>query len=73
MLVGLAAAGLTGIEVEHLDHDPAARAQLRAIASEIGLVMTGGSDYHGAGKVDHPLGGETTDPEQFERLQAAVP
>jgi predicted metal-dependent phosphoesterase TrpH len=73
VLADLAAAGLTGIEVEHLDHDAAARAQLRGIASEIGLVMTGGSDYHGAGKVDHPLGGETTDPEQFERLQAAVP
>jgi 3',5'-nucleoside bisphosphate phosphatase len=73
VLADLAAAGLTGIEVEHLDHDAAARAQLRGIASEIGLIMTGGSDYHGAGKVDHPLGGETTDPEQFERLQAAGP
>jgi 3',5'-nucleoside bisphosphate phosphatase len=73
VLADLAAAGLTGIEVEHLDHDTAARAQLRGIASELGLVMTGGSDYHGAGKVSHPLGGETTDPEQFDRLQAAVP
>jgi predicted metal-dependent phosphoesterase TrpH len=73
VLADLAAIGLTGIEVDHLDHDATARAQLREIASELGLVATGGSDYHGTGKLDHPLGGETTDPEQYERLQAAVP
>jgi predicted metal-dependent phosphoesterase TrpH len=73
VLADLAAIGLIGIEVDHLDHDAAARAELREIASELGLVVTGGSDYHGTGKLDHPLGGETTDPEQFERLQAAVP
>ena len=73
VLADLAAIGLTGVEVEHLDHDEVARVQLRGVASELGLVATGGSDYHGTGKLDHPLGGETTDPEQFERLQAAVP
>jgi 3',5'-nucleoside bisphosphate phosphatase len=69
----LAAAGLTGVEVDHHDHDPATRSRLRAIADDVGLVVTGGSDYHGAGKADHDLGSETTDPEQFERLLAAVP
>jgi predicted metal-dependent phosphoesterase TrpH len=53
--------------------DLAAAEQLRSIASDIGLVVTGGSDYHGTGKIDHPLACETTDPEQFERLLAAVP
>ena len=30
--------------------------------------MTGSSDHHGLGKVDHDLGVNTTDPEQYERL-----
>lgn len=72
-LLRLAEDGLTGIEVEHRDHDVATRTRLRAIAGDLGLVATGGSDYHGTGKVDHDLGCETTDPEQFERLMAAVP
>jgi predicted metal-dependent phosphoesterase TrpH len=73
VLARLATGGLTGVEVDHRDHDPATRARLRAIARDTGLVVTGGSDYHGAGKLDHDLGCETTDPEQFDRLLAAVP
>lgn len=68
----LADAGLAGIEVDHLDHDPATRAKLRAIAADLDLVVTGSSDYHGTGKQRHPLGVETTDPEQFERLLARI-
>lgn len=73
VLADLSAGGLTGIEVDHLDHDAVQREQLRSIAAATGLVVTGGSDYHGTGKVDHPLACETTDPEQFERLLAAAP
>ena len=47
---------------------PATRERLRAIARDLGLVATGSSDYHGAGKVDHDLGCNTTDPEEYERL-----
>lgn len=64
----LADAGLFGIEVDHLDHDPGQRAQLRAIAARLGLVVTGSSDHHGTGKVDHHLGVETTAPDQLERI-----
>jgi 3',5'-nucleoside bisphosphate phosphatase len=60
--------GLAGIEVDHQDHDAEQRAALRAIARELGLVVTGSSDFHGAGKVDHDLGCNTTDPEQLARL-----
>lgn len=42
------AAGMRGIEVWHPDHDPGARARYRAFARSHGLVMTGGSDFHGA-------------------------
>lgn len=66
----LADAGLFGIEVDHLDHDPEQREQLRAIAARLGLVVTGSSDHHGTGKVDHHLGVETTAPDQLERILA---
>jgi len=64
----LAAAGLAGIEVDHQDHDPDDRARLRAIARNLGLVVTGSSDYHGLGKRDHDLGCNTTDPDDYARL-----
>jgi predicted metal-dependent phosphoesterase TrpH len=60
--------GLSGIEVDHQDHEPATRDRLRAVARNLGLVVTGSSDYHGAGKVDHDLGCNTTDPEEYARL-----
>jgi 3',5'-nucleoside bisphosphate phosphatase len=67
-LAGLKDLGLAGIEVDHQDHGPADRAALRAIAHDLDLVVTGSSDHHGLGKVDHDLGVNTTDPEQYERL-----
>lgn len=67
VLVDLAEAGLVGVEADHPDHAPEDRAALRALAAEIGLLVTGSSDYHGSNKAI-PLGAETTDPEMFERL-----
>jgi predicted metal-dependent phosphoesterase TrpH len=69
-LAGLKDLGLAGIEVDHQDHAPAARAELRALARDLDLVVTGSSDHHGLGKVDHDLGVNTTDPEQYERLMS---
>ena len=63
--------GLTGVEVDHQDHDPAARDRLRAIARNLDLVATGSSDYHGDGKADHDLGCNTTAPDEYERLTSA--
>ncbi|MFF1822452.1 PHP domain-containing protein [Kribbella sp. NPDC058245] len=60
--------GLAGIEVEHQDHSPQSRAALTRIADDLGIIRTGSSDHHGAGKIDHDLGVNTTDPSQFERL-----
>ena len=37
------------------------RERLRGLAGELGLLVTGASDYHGAGK-DNRLGENTTDP-----------
>jgi predicted metal-dependent phosphoesterase TrpH len=60
--------GLSGIEVDHQDHDRATRDELRAIARNLGLVATGSSDYHGAGKTGHDLGCNTTHPDEYARL-----
>ena len=67
-LAALQVTGLAGIEVDHQDHDRTTRDQLRAIARNLDLVVTGSSDYHGTGKVDHDLGCNTTAPEEYERL-----
>lgn len=71
VLAELAAAGLSGIEVDHNNHSEAVRAELRAIAKELDLAVTGSSDYHGTGKgPEFHLGANTTDPAEYERLFA---
>lgn len=67
----LAAAGLTGVEVDHPDHAPDDRAELRRLAAELNLVVTGSSDYHGTRKAQR-LGAETTHPAELDRLLSAV-
>lgn len=67
-LAALQTRGLAGIEADHQDHTPAQRAELKAIARNLGLLVTGSSDYHGSGKADHELGCNTTDPDQLDRL-----
>ncbi|QKV92706.1 PHP domain-containing protein [Streptomyces sp. NA02950] len=63
----LAAAGLDGIEVDHMDHDGPTRARLRGLAAEHGLLTTGSSDYHGSRK-SCSLGEYTTDPEIYGEI-----
>lgn len=69
VLAGLAAHGLTGVEVDHPNHDEETRVQLHGLAGELGLVRTGSSDYHGTNKTID-LGDETTDPLALEELVA---
>jgi predicted metal-dependent phosphoesterase TrpH len=61
--------GLDGIEVDHRDHSPDEKKQLIALANGSNLVMTGASDYHGNGKLNS-LGEYTTNPDQWQRLEA---
>ncbi|WP_339131306.1 PHP domain-containing protein [Streptomyces sp. f51] len=67
VIAELASAGLDGIEVDHMDHEPATRARLRGLASELGLLTTGSSDYHGSRKTCS-LGDFTTDPEVYGEI-----
>jgi predicted metal-dependent phosphoesterase TrpH len=71
VLADLAARGLSGVEVDHPNHDDATRAELRGLAGELGLLRTGSSDYHGTNK-SIAIGAETTDPAQFEALVAGA-
>jgi predicted metal-dependent phosphoesterase TrpH len=48
VIVAMAEAGLAGLEIDHPDHDPATRDRLRGLARELGLLVTGASDFHGA-------------------------
>ena len=65
----LVAAGLHGIEIDHRDHTASERTELRQVAAELNLVITGASDYHGQGKLNS-LGENLTDPAQWERLES---
>ena len=47
VLPELVNAGLMGVEVYHPHHSPSDERKLEALCAEYGLLMTGGSDYHG--------------------------
>lgn len=67
-LIGeLAGAGLDAVEVAHPDHDARQRDQLAALARELGLVTTGGSDDHGELTGDR-IGTEWTSRDDLDAL-----
>jgi len=68
----LAAAGLAGLEVFHPDQSEAERARLIALAHDLALATTGGSDDHGS-LTDYRLGCETTSGEAYQDLLSRVP
>ena len=63
-------AGLAGVEIDHRDNPEEGREQLRRLAAKHDLIVTGSSDYHGAGKPNR-LGENTTDPAMLDRILAA--
>jgi predicted metal-dependent phosphoesterase TrpH len=67
LIAELARAGLDGVEVAHPDHDLAQRDRLATLARRLGLVVTGGSDDHGALTGDR-IGCELTGQEDLGRL-----
>ena len=50
LILQLLKEGLGGIEVFYPEHSPADIAQYKGLAERYGLVMTGGTDYHGIEK-----------------------
>jgi predicted metal-dependent phosphoesterase TrpH len=71
LIADLAEAGLFGLEADHEDHSPAERAYVRALADDLGLVVTGSSDFHGTHKTVQ-LGAFTTAPEAYEKIVSAA-
>ena len=48
--------GLVGLEVYHSGHPPEAVQRYEQLADRLGLLKTGGSDYHGTSKEGAPIG-----------------
>ncbi|HWJ03969.1 MAG TPA: phosphatase, partial [Verrucomicrobiae bacterium] len=58
----LVEAGLKGLEVFHPNHDKQLEQRYTGIAKKLGLMMTGGSDYHGPSRKEGiELGAKTVD------------
>ncbi|BDZ41034.1 metal-dependent phosphoesterase [Paraoerskovia sediminicola] len=68
----MADAGLAGLEVFHRDHSDAQRARLHGLADELGLFVTGSSDYHGTGK-PNLLGRTPRRPPSWRRSRSTGP
>ena len=71
VIAAMAEAGLHGLEVDHEDHEPGVRAALRGLAGDLGLLVTGSSDFHGTNKTV-ALGQNTTSVEAYERIVATA-
>ncbi|MGE3310382.1 MAG: PHP domain-containing protein [Limisphaerales bacterium] len=56
MIVRLARMGIDGLECHHPKHGPSAVARYEAMARELGLLITGGSDCHGMSKARPTIG-----------------
>jgi len=56
MMPELCAAGLTAIEAYHSDHGPHETELYLGLAKQYGLLVTGGSDFHGSMKPEVSLG-----------------
>jgi 3',5'-nucleoside bisphosphate phosphatase len=55
-LTALAAIGLDGVEVKHPSHSPGDTTRLRTLCEQLGLVVSGGSDWHGAAEGSRTIG-----------------
>ena len=64
-------AGLDALEAYHSDHDAVAAARYHRLAVDLGLLITGGSDYHGDPVHGVSIGGSTLPSECWQRLHAA--
>ena len=72
LLPALVASGLAGIEACHASHDEAAVAHYRALAAGFGLIVTGGSDYHGSSREGGAMGCAAAPDGAVEALAAAA-
>jgi 3',5'-nucleoside bisphosphate phosphatase len=67
VIAELAQAGLTGIEINHPQHDERERDSLSELARALRLIPSGGSDDHGA-LTGHRIGSEIAPDDSYEAL-----
>lgn len=73
MVLRLLRAGLDGVEIAHPSNTPALREDLRGLAHLHGLIMTGGSDFHGELlKPDNRLGDTPPPDDAIASLEACA-
>ena len=71
LIPGLAAAGLHALEARHTEHDAPTEARYRALAAELGLAVSGGSDFHDdTGRRTCGLGSVALSAADFAALEA---
>jgi 3',5'-nucleoside bisphosphate phosphatase len=70
LIAPLAEAGLDALEVYHSDHEMAMRDQYAILAGQLGLAISGGSDFHGYGDTRATLGAVHLPPDAFAALEA---
>jgi predicted metal-dependent phosphoesterase TrpH len=69
LIPGMVEAGLAAVEAFHSDHDPAVTRHYLALANRLGIVVSGGSDYHGEKERRRAAFGTVgLSPELFQRL-----
>lgn len=68
----LAALGLDGLEVRHPSHTPEEVARLATAVEELGLVPSGGSDWHGSNAGPRTIGCMRVSVEWLDRQDARV-
>ena len=71
-VAALAAYGMDGLEIRHPGHHPSDSARLAALADELDLVPSGGSDWHGAVDGSRTIGCMAVPAEWLNRLDARV-
>ncbi len=71
-ITALAAIGLDGVEVRHPSHSPADTTRLRSLCEQLGLVPSGGSDWHGAAEGPRTIGMMQVPAEWLERQEARL-
>ena len=67
-IAALRSAGLDALEAYHSDHPPEMRDRYLALARQLDLLVTGGSDYHGDPAHGLAPGSVTLPADDFERL-----
>ena len=71
-LEALAAQGLDGVEVKHPGHSSSDTQRLKGLAELLGLLPSGGSDWHGAAEGPRTIGMMNVPPEWLAMQDARL-